>query len=155
MSGNINKIRFNSKYGYTLVELLAVIALFAIILSIGFPSLKSYYKTKERIELMEFKRNIEFARNSAIVQNCNYIIYLYKSENKYEVQKISKGIISLKTVELNTITLINNNFNDSISFTPTGAPSQAGTILLKDRKGNTIEITVEVATGKVNLYYDP
>lgn len=155
MNINIKRKRHNSKYGYTLVELLTVIALFAIILSIGFPSLKSYYITRERIELMEFKRNIEFARNSAIVQNCNYVVNLYKSGNKYEVQKISKGITTIKTVELNSIRLINDNLKNSVNFTPSGAPSQAGTIILNDRKDRKIEITIEVATGKVNIYYDP
>lgn len=153
MSGSIKKLI--SKYGYTLVELLVVLALFAIILSIGMPNIKVIFKTRERVELAQFKRDIIFARNSAIVENCNYNLYLYPDENRYQIIKISKNITTIKDITLSNGVLIKgNNFNNSVTFSPTGAPNKAGTIFLTNKKNQNIEITIEVATGKVNLYYN-
>ncbi len=153
MSGNIKKLI--SKFGYTLVELLVVLALFAIVLSIGMPNIKVIFKTRERVELSQFKRDIVFARNSAIVENCNYTLYLYPGENRYQIIKISKNITTIKDITLSNGVLIKgNNFNNSVSFSPTGAPNKAGTIFLTNKKNQNIEITIEVATGKVNLYYN-
>ena len=87
MNGNIDNKNCNSEYGYTLVELLVVIALFAIVLSIGIPSTKIIFNTREKKELMEFKRDIIFARNSAVVENCNYILYVYVDRNRYKIAK--------------------------------------------------------------------
>lgn len=153
MSGSIKKLI--SKYGYTLVELLVVLALFAIILSIGMPNIKVIFKTRERVELAQFKRDIIFARNSAIVENCNYNLYLYPDENRYQIIKISKNITTIKDITLSNGVLIKgNNFNNSVTFSPTGAPNKAGTIFLTNKKQQNIELTIEVATGKVNLYYN-
>lgn len=156
MNGSINLGNINSKYGYTLVELIVVLALFAIILSIGIPSIKNYFNTRERIELMEFKRDIVFSRNSAIVENCKYIFYLFPKENRYLIKKIDGEDITLKDVFLsNGIVIENSNFKSSaIEFNATGSPSQGGTVRLKNKKGQRIEIRVEIATGKVNIYYN-
>lgn len=155
MNGNIKVKYSKGKFGYTLIELLVVLALFAIVLSIGMPSIKSIFHTKERIELMEFKRDIIFARNSAIVENCNYILYLYPYENRYQINKVNKETTIIKDRTLsNGIVIRGTNFNNVVTFYPTGAPSQGGTIILTNKKKQKIEITIEVATGKINLYYD-
>ena len=84
---------------------------------------------------------------------CNYTLYLYPGENRYQIIKISKNITTIKDITLSNGVLIKgNNFNNSVSFSPTGAPNKAGTIFLTNKKNQNIEITIEVATGKVNLY---
>ncbi len=154
MSGSIDTKNCNSKYGYTLVELLVVIALFAIVLSIGIPSVKIIFNTREKKELMEFKRDIIFARNNAVVENCNYILYIYVDRNSYKIAKDIGGTVKvIKEKKLsNGIIIKGNNFKDSTSFRPTGAPSEPGKIMLSNSKKDKIEITITPATGKVNLY---
>ncbi|MBU5426680.1 prepilin-type N-terminal cleavage/methylation domain-containing protein [Tissierella pigra] len=150
MSGNINNKEYSSKYGYTLVELLVVLAIFAVVLSIGIPSIRIIFNTNEKKELMEFKRDIIYARNSAIVENCNYTLLLNIEKNSYIIKQENKTI---KNIEFSKgIVLKSSNFGTSIYFTPTGAPSKAGTISLLNRKKQKIDITINVATGKVNLY---
>lgn len=144
----------NSKYGYTLVELLAVIALFAIVLTIGIPSIKIIFNTREKIELMEFRRDIIFARNSAVVENCIYILYIDVAKNGYKITKDDGTTATVvKNINLsNGIVIRGNNFNGSIKFYQNGSPNNAGTILLTNKKKQKIEITITPATGKVNLY---
>lgn len=156
MNGNIDYKNCNSKYGYTLVELLVVIALFAIVLSIGIPSVKIIFNTREKKELMEFKRDIIFARNSAVVENCLHVLSIDVPQNSYKILKDDgKSLIVIKSIKFsNGIIIKGNNFNSSMSFYPTGTPNIGGTILLTNRKRQKIEITITPATGKVNLYMD-
>lgn len=154
MNGNIDNKNCNSEYGYTLIELLVVIALFAIVLSIGIPSTKIIFNTREKKELMGFKRDIIFARNSAVVENCNYILYVYVDKNRYKIAKENGLIVTIiKDIKFcNGIIIKGNNFNSIMKFHPNGTPNNAGRILLTNSKKENIEITITPATGKVNLY---
>ncbi len=154
MNGSIDNINCNRKYGYTLVELIVTISLILIVLSIGMPSVKIIFNIREKKELMEFKRDIIFARNSAVVENCIYILYVDVNKNSYRIAK-DNGINAktIKKVSLsNGIKIKGNNFNGYTKFYPSGAPNNSGTILLTNRKKQNIEITITPATGKVNLY---
>lgn len=143
----------STKYGYTLLELLVVVALITIVLSVGIPSLQIIFNTKEKKELMEFKRDIVFARNSAVVENKIYILSLDNANNGYRILKADKTNIIVKDVQfINGIIMKGNNFNSLTKFLPTGAPSHAGTISMTNRKKQKIEITITPATGKINLY---
>lgn len=142
-----------TKYGYTLLELLVVVALIAIVLSVAVPSLQTIVNTKEKKELMEFKRDIIYARNSAVVENKIYILELNIKNNSYRISKVDKTTKIVKDVKFsNGIKLNRNNFGDTINFLSTGAPSDSGTISMTNRKKQKIEITITPATGKVNLY---
>ncbi len=156
MNGNIDYKNYNSKYGYTLVELLVVIALFAVVLSIGLPSVKIIFNTREKKELMEFKRDIIFARNGAVVENCVYILSIDVGKNGYKIIKDDgTSLIVIKSIKFSKgVVIKGNNFNGSISFYANGTPNMGGTILLTNRKKQKIEITITPATGKVNLYID-
>lgn len=143
----------STKYGYTLLELLVVVALITIVLSVGIPSLQIIFNTKEKKELMEFKRDIIFARNSAVVENKIFILSLDNENNCYRILKADKITIIVKDVKFsNGIIMKQNNFNNLIKFLPTGAPSDAGTISMTNRKKQKIEITITPATGKISLY---
>lgn len=146
-------LRHKSKYGYTLVELLVVIALFAIILSVAVPSMEIIFNTREKKELMGIRRDIIFARNSAIVENTTYTFTVNKSTNSYVIIKQDKISRIIKDVKLsNGIIIGENNFNSSIDFLYTGAPSKGGTLSLTNRKKQLITLTITPVTGQVNLY---
>ncbi|WP_353095916.1 GspH/FimT family pseudopilin [Tissierella praeacuta] len=116
--------------------------------------MKIIFNIREKKELMEFKRDIIFARNSAVVENCIYILYVDVNKNSYRIAK-DNGINAktIKKVSLsNGIKIKGNNFNGYTKFYPSGAPNNSGTILLTNRKKQNIEITITPATGKVNLY---
>ncbi|MCK9442985.1 MAG: GspH/FimT family pseudopilin [Tissierellaceae bacterium] len=143
------------KYGYTLIELMVVIALIAVILSISLPGIESIFISMEKRELMELKRDLVYARNSAIVENVNYGFIVNKGKNIYSITRQEKVSKIIKKVELkNGIEIVGNNFGSSLTFTPSGAPAGGGTLDLINKKGQSIEITITPATGKVNLYVD-
>ncbi|WP_313756434.1 GspH/FimT family pseudopilin [Tissierella sp.] len=154
MNGNIDNGRFSTKKGYTLVELIVTIALLAIVISIGIPSVKVIFNTREKKELMEFRRDIIFARNSAVVENCIYALTIDVNKNGYIITKDSGvGMKIIKNIKFsNGIKIKGNNFNGYTKFYPNGAPNNSGTILLINKKKQIIEITITPATGKVNLY---
>ena len=56
---------YKSKKGFTLIELIVVIAIISIILGMAAPSSNVIRKSKEKSELKELKRDIEYARDNA------------------------------------------------------------------------------------------
>lgn len=151
MSGNTNKVR-----GYTLVELIVVIALIAIVLSIAIPSIRVIFITSEKKELMEFKRDLIFARNSAVMENSIYTIEFNLEKNQYSMIR-GKGINKIVTKEkkfVNGIKLKNDNLDHYVTFYATGSPEKAGTIELTNKNNDKIYITVVPATGKINLKFN-
>lgn len=152
MNGNIEN---PNKYGYTLVELLVVLALIGIVLSIAIPSINLIFVNFEKKELMEFKRDMNFARNRALMENGVYTIRIDIPGNKYYILEESdkKSVVKEKEFS-NGIRFTVNNLDHSISFYPTGSTSKVGTIRLTNKKDQDIEITITMATGKVNLKID-
>ena len=151
MSGNIKR-----KKGYTLVELILVIALVGIVLSISLPSFQIILKTAEKKELMEFKRDLNFARNSAVMENAVYSIEIDIVENQYFITKDkvkTRNTIKNKKF-VNGIVLKEDNLGHSLTFYASGSPEEAGTIELSNKKGERIYITITPATGKVNLKFN-
>lgn len=145
----------SSKSGYTLLELVVVLALFAIVFSISIPSIKVIFINMEKRELMTFRRDIINARNSAIVENTYYTLKINVKNNSYQIIKHGSQNETIRNVKFeNGIKILNNNFNSSLNFSPTGSPNKGGTIKLTNKKGEIIEITITPATGKVNIYYD-
>lgn len=139
-----------NRKGYTLVELLVVITLMAIVISVSIPSFEIVFNTAEKKELMEFKRDLIYARNKAVMENNIYTIRLFIKQNRYQIIKNGKVIIKDKTLSAGII-IIENNVDNFVDFYPTGAPSKAGTIQLRNKKNQVILITINVATGKINL----
>lgn len=153
MSGNINNKKI---MGYTLIELIVVIALIGIVLSVAVPSFEIILRTSEKKELMEFKRDLIFARNSAVMERQTYFIVLDNEKNLYRIErpiKEGQNIIKMKKF-VNGIVLKTNNLDDNIAFYPTGSPDKAGTIQLSNKKGERIDITITPATGKVNIKFN-
>ncbi len=144
------------KKGFTLLEVILVISILGILLLV--PSLKasSALSYRERKELSTFKKDIDYARNRAIVESCRYSVFLNFDKNYYIVKKHDRIEIVLKKYEFKSgLKLINTkNLGNQISFGYSGTPSKAGTVFLEDRKGKKIKITIVPVTGKVNIYID-
>lgn len=153
MNGNTNNIKFKNNLGYTLLEVLVVVALLIIIMSMVIPSMQIVSNIREKTELMQFKKDIVYSRNNAIIENKIYAIYLDNDKNSYKILEVGKNTKVIKDVQFsNGIKFKGNNFGGSINFSPAGSPSKGGIITMSNRKNQKIEITITPATGKVNLY---
>ncbi len=137
------------KSGYTLIELIIVMALIGLILSVSIPSISLIFNNKEKLELMEFIKDINYARSKAVMENDLYTLILYTEENKYII--FNKKMIVKEKFFTQGISIKSENLNSSITFYPTGTPNKAGKINLTNKKDKTITITITPATGKINL----
>ncbi|NLJ99473.1 MAG: prepilin-type N-terminal cleavage/methylation domain-containing protein [Tissierellia bacterium] len=142
--------------GITLIEVIVVISIISIVLLI--PTLKkdTLLDYKERKELMEFKNDINYARNKAIVESTKYFVDVRPYSNSYVIykQEMTRKIVKRKTFENGIVIYRNNIEGDEIIFTYSGAPEKSGTIELKNRKEQKIKLTITPAVGKVNIYFD-
>ncbi|NLW40191.1 MAG: prepilin-type N-terminal cleavage/methylation domain-containing protein [Tissierellia bacterium] len=141
--------------GVTFIELIIVISILSLLLII--PVLKSSYLVnyKERQELMEFKKDLNFARNRAIVESKLYGVQI-RPDKTYLIIKYDRNPEIIKRKELDSALRIKstNIGGNEVVFTYSGTPKEAGTIFLENQKGREIKITITPATGKINIYYD-
>lgn len=142
----------NNTKGVTLIEILIVISIVSILVLITFLKGSFLNNFKENQELREFKYDIEYARNRAIVESTSYSIKINRKENYYSISSYSnsgQNIIKKKEFIKGIRVISTNILNDEIIFGYSGAPRTSGTIYLKNRKGKKIEITILPVTGKV------
>lgn len=147
MNGDIN---MTDKKGYTLIELLIVIALFSILLSIALPNLAFYRNIMERQEISEFKKDLLFARNSAIVENKSYTVAFNHERNSYNIKTGSRPPIKSKTFN-HGLKLTENKLANSFIFTPSGATANSNTIYINTKKDKRYVVTLTPATGRIEI----
>lgn len=142
------------KRAYTLIEILIVLALISLIMAIAIPSFGIVNSIKENQEFNELKRDLLWAKNRAIVENCHYKISINIKENKYEITElITNKQIKSKCFDcgLKFIRTVDTT-SDIIEFSPSGAPSRAGSFVIKNRKGQVYKWSVRPVTGKLSIY---
>lgn len=149
MSGDIN---MTAKKGYTLIEILIVIALFSILLFICFPSLNLFQDIREKQEISEFKKDLLFARNSAIVENKRYMVYFNYNGNAYTIKK-GENSPSIKNKTFNHGLQLNGGKEvvGSFVFTPSGTTDSGGTIYIDTIRNKSYIITLTPATGRIEI----
>ncbi len=135
--------------GFTLIELLVVIGILASIVLVGLPRMGFLFSIKERQERNIFINDIRYIREISIKENNHMEIILEISKNRYTIYNGKDIIKEVDFIHGNK--LVKNNLNNKIKFNSMGVPYRAGTIVLKNRKAEIIEITISVATGKVNI----
>lgn len=132
-----------SKKGYTLLELLVVIALFSLVLSIALPRGNLYAAYLEKTELRELKSDLLYCRNKAIVENRIYVVYFSRNDC-YQIRLNSQVI---KRKELKTL---NVSGLKEIRYTATGVPTQAGSLDVSGKRKN-YTITISPITGGIRI----
>lgn len=142
--------------GYTLIELVVVLALFSILFSIAIPNLRALSNYEEMQELREFRRNILYARNQAIVTGEIHIMNFDYTRNFYNITVNSKPIQSYyfkKGIKLSKYSSIKTDDLGAKEFVfgRNGVPTVSGTVYLSLKNGEEFQITVTPATGKVSL----
>ena len=137
------------KDGFTLIELIVVLALFSILFSIAAPKLGMLNRYKENEELKICKRDLFFARNQAIVNGKIHYFKLDYSKNSYFIMADGKEI---KRVYFNSgLSLVHNPNISEFTFGRSGAPLESGTINLKTSYNKIFKLSVTPVTGKISL----
>lgn len=140
--------------GFTLIEMILSISIILILMSFSNINLNVRDRLESKYQLREFAINIKFIKNYAQINNCRTNIIL--NDNGYEMNYGNHK----KKIKFNRlIKILDSNIND-IRFTSTGKPSSldslnsAGTINFSIDDRDSIKLTIQPVTGKVNLYED-
>ncbi|HHW02640.1 MAG TPA: type II secretion system protein [Thermoanaerobacterales bacterium] len=147
---------YKHRKGFSTVELLAVLVIFSIIAAIATQNF-NYILSRVKINttIMELVANIRHAQQIALGERINCYVVFDNKNKFYSIRvdanptpKILKWVNFDKRIDITT-SFAENRFH----FTSLGAPSAGGTIYIKDSSGRTYRITIQVATGRVKVYY--
>lgn len=139
------------KRGYTLIEILVVLALFAIFLSMAVPNLELYKDMRENMELERLKKDLLFTRNSAILEQIQYRVSFDYDSNSYFIRN-KKSNKKIKEVYLeNGLKLNNKSGAVTFEFNRDGKVGKSNTIMLRNRKNERLEISLPPVVGSINV----
>ncbi len=138
------------KRAYTLIELLAVLALIGILCSIAVLNINKLNMLTDEKEVNSFVDDLEYTRSLAIFNKKSYIFKLKEDNKSYEI--IGPGKVIVKEVSMERLKVINNydGSKNSIIFYPIGSVSNSFTYLLKGEE-DKFRVSIVVGTGKINL----
>jgi prepilin-type N-terminal cleavage/methylation domain-containing protein len=170
-------LRLKAKKGFSLVEMMIVIAIIGIVLAIASPS---FYKYRQNTNLKEATRDlaadISFWRQTAVSENVRYRIVFNQGANSYTIQRenpVNSGVyVNLSTIN----TAINDTKSPGsvsssifimgdpnppsfsggqsfITFQPRGTISAGSVWLQHVSRLSTSTITTNLM-GRVNVTYD-
>lgn len=131
-----------------------VIALLSILFSIAIPNFRLFTTMMQKQEINEFKKDLLFARNSAILENRSYMVYFFNDKNTYTI-KNGEQEAAIKTKIFNHGLKLNvDQTVGSFVFTPSGAPGNSNTIYINTSGSKTYRVTLTPATGRVEIYLE-
>ena len=140
--------------GFTLLELLLCIFIMALILSIPIFRISIFQGFKEKQEIKEFVKDINYTRNRSIIEGISHSIIIDTKRNSYTMYKLEEDIKKqIKDKELKGGLQIQWTNTKEVVFNHSGAVYGAGTIRLKNSKGEIIEITISPVTSRININY--
>ncbi|MCE5211184.1 MAG: prepilin-type N-terminal cleavage/methylation domain-containing protein [Deltaproteobacteria bacterium] len=146
----LNVLNDKNTKGFSLVEILTVVAILAIVLTISIPMFSSFVKNRNLKEAAAaLMSDIKFAKQRSMTENIHYIITIDKDNNDYSVQDCcnttdcsAKGCSYNATKNLgdfgNGVMILDNTYN-TITFQSRGTCS-AGHVDLQNSIGSSIKI---------------
>ena len=146
--------------GLTLIELICAISILGILLVIAVPITTDLIdKWILESTAREIVEDIRWTQHLAITKEISHNFDLNISNRSYRIRSANIRESIIKSVKFSSaISNISSTFKNHgtykrLSFTPTGNPSQTGSIVLTSKKGRELTITVAVGTGRVTIKY--
>lgn len=153
-----------NKDGFSLIELIIVIAILGILMSIVFPLSGGFYSTIQEFNLdtasNELLSDMRLTQQKAISEGYYYNIYFNSSENSYMIYSyanMDNTVYKTKKLPVGIIfDKVRSTYRDNkISFNNRGKPLPFPcTIALKDISGRYRRITITVGTDYISLKKD-
>ncbi len=140
-------LRVNRSSGFTLVELMVVVALIGILTGIAVPNILAYLPTfRLHSAARQVMTDINYARGRAASLNEDYKIVPNFISNTYDIRReddsVEKTVIALQEYD---ISLKSQGSSNSVTFYPTGRASFGSSFILENSKGEEIKITISIA----------
>lgn len=143
----IDKVGF--KKGFTLIELIVVMALFSLLLSITLPNTSIIRNLNERHELRMIEKDLRQARTRAILENRTVEVSFYVDGNMYIIQYNESD--KIKVQRLSSGLRIFYADSAAYRFNGTGRVGNSNTVTLKRSDGRTYHLAVGVNTAEITL----
>jgi general secretion pathway protein H len=139
--------------GFTLLELMAVLALITLLMGLVLPSLvRSWEREKNRASLRELTATLRTARSEAVTSGYRVRLFLNLKSGRYRLEGSAREA-ALTGVLLTDARLVWQNPEKSqgyIAFFGDGS-SSGGKLVLVEPAGRRYLLEVEPITGKVSL----
>jgi len=139
--------------GFTLLELLAVLALMALVLALTLPTLQSAFRGEhDRVVLRRLASTCRLARSQAVTQRQRVRLFVDLGQGSYRLEGSSQeGILAgMRLGEAHLVWLDGEKRRGYIAFYGDGS-SSGGLLNLLDHKGRRHILQVEIITGKVTF----
>ena len=115
---------YESKTGFTLIEIMLVLTLIAILSSITMPSLRGLaVSTRLKSSAHAIRDLLHFARDMAVTERTVYLVVFDLARNRYWLA--SSETFAAKDVASSSITNPSNNINQAVSVTQTSEMTQS------------------------------
>jgi len=145
------------KKGYTIIELVMVISILGILATVSLPIYResiAHYRHSMALRMIVYdirliqQKSISEKKSYKLIFNTNadganllHDYWLVYEENVFESRQLPDGNHVIET----------DFENDTLTFKPSGEPSQGGHITVSDALGNKSYIVVAPATGRVKI----
>ncbi len=142
--------------GFTFLEVILVIMIASLIVLIILPIFTNFIPNIAlESEARKLKADIRYVQQLAISSSMTHRIKFDIASDLYRIYSVDKAnnetFVEKKEME-NYINLVSTDFsNDKLDFTSLGEPSEGGTILLGNKKGQSATVAVTPSTGIVTI----
>lgn len=140
--------------GYTLIEVLIVVALLSILLSICVPNLKVYKRIMVKQEISELKRDLLYARNNSIAKNKSHIVYFCNDTNSYSLTTGEDNKVIKSKTFISDLRLNKDDKHTSFIFTPSGTVASSNTVYIYTEGNKRYSISLTPVTGRIGIYFE-
>ena len=146
------------KKGFSLIELLAVLAIISILSATGLIKINIIGKAKAKNELNTLINNVYFAKEKALATSNKVTIFFYKDhyiikqKDGLKVDEMTERYVDLKYISKRYAA------SEEVVFNPSGSVENAGKIAFDSdelcKKDEVIYLVVGVAGGSSRIYYE-
>ena len=155
-------LNLNKSDGVTLVEIMAALVVFGILIALSVPAFEKYMETQQ-VEgtIHRLAANLRLARQSAVTERNNYRVVFNTAAREYSILDdennngaADPGEIVLGPVAVPVQLTVTNGPalpfpGDTVVFYPSGSSSSTGTVTVSNRKGYARLVRVMRSTGSV------
>ena len=158
VSGNSRR----KEAAFTLVELLCVVALLGMMTAIALPLFQDIGRKRNlEIAARTMATDMRRCQQAAILTGKEHYIefLIYYDLYQYRINTVPKSktekVKFPEGVYYRSTTIANTNGIPRLSFGANGAPGSAGTVVLRNTKGDVLYVIVTPATGRVRISSEP
>jgi len=144
----------NRNKGYTLIELMVVVAIIALLLGLGISGMDNLIQwNKLNTAAGILSAGLKETQSMAFYEGVYYKIQFWPPLDRYRIYRQTELI---QDIILDGVNLFNTNFTDNnLYFYPNGVPSMGGTITLKNKRGKVLYIIMTPVTARVRVSPEP